>query len=542
MLARMLFLFALCLLSFSCTNEKKEENSPANKKHNVVWIVLEDQSPQFFPMYGDSTISLPAIEGLAKESVIYDNAFANVPVCAPARSTIILGMYTINTATHNMRTYNAYNPKGEESINVPAYTPVMEAGVREFPKYLRAQGYYCTNNAKEDYNLQHTDGTWDESSKKATWRNRSAGQPFFSIFNYVKCHESGIWRFGQDSLFADPTKVNVPPYFPDNDIVRHDLAVNYSNLKRVDREIGQMISKLKADGLYEDSYIFFYGDHGGPFPRHKRSLYDTGIRVPLFVKLPNSLTVDNVQSRTDEIISFVDLAPTMLSIAGIQKPANMHGEAFLGKYKGKINEYVFASSDRFDAMYDRKRTIRSKKYKYIKNFKPEIPYALPVEYREQMSLMQNLRKLDAEGSLTGAPALWMRDRKDDEEFFNIETDPFELHNLIDDPKYKNEVVKMKSALENWMREMKDQGAHDEQELIKKWAKMKSEIKLLPPSVQIVDNKMVATQNSNYGNIVYQSDSENNWNPYDKPLPLEENAKFKTVHIGLEDSALTSAKE
>ena len=532
---RLSLFIAPFLLFWACASTEQASESSVVQPYNILWLVAEDQSPDFFPMYGDSTISLPALEAIAAESVIYDNAFANVPVCAPARSTIITGQYVIATGTHNMRTYNAYKKDNETSINVPSYTPVLDPEVMEFPKYIRAKGYYCTNNAKEDYNLKHTAGTWDDSSNNAHWRNRDKGQTFFSIFNFGKCHESGIWRFGKDSLFVDPTVVNVPPYFPNTDIVRHDLAVNYSNLKRIDDEIAEIISQLKADGLYDNTFIFFYGDHGGPFPRHKRSLYDSGIKVPLFVKLPKDLMSESYPQRNEDIVSFIDLAPTILSIAGIEKPSHMHGKAFLGEYLGTKDQYVYASSDRFDAVYDRKRTIRNKNFKYIRNYNPEIPYALPVVYREQMPMMKQLRELDQQGKLSGGAALWMRDEKEPEEFYDIVNDPYELNNLIGDKKYAEEIVIMQKALDKWITEMGDQGQYEEQELIEKWKGLRIANVLKAPLISISDNWITAINESQYGNIVYKKKNVEIWQVYSVPLSKEKGIVFKTVHIGLDDS-------
>ena len=430
-----------------------------------------------------------------------------------------------------MRTFNAYNPKGEETINVPSYTPVMNPDVKMFPKYLRANGYYTTNNAKEDYNFEKTVGTWDESSTEAHFRKRKEGQPFFSVFNFGVCHESGIWRMGEDSLFVNPEDVWLPPYFPDNETVRHDIAVNYSNLKRADSQIASIINQLKEDGEYDNSYIFFYGDHGGPFPRHKRSVYDSGIKVPLTVKLPKDLNPAGGSSRSDEIVSFVDLAPTVLSIAGMEKPSNMQGQAFLGKYKGEENEFVFASSDRFDEVYDRKRTVRNKKYKYIKNYKTEVPYALPVSYREQMPMMRNLRELNAQGALDENQKLWMRDVKEEEEFYDIVNDPFEVNNLINDQSLSGEISNLREALNDWMDRVNDLGGEDEQDLIKRWADEKQENILSPPVLTESSGSIQAENPGEYGTIVFKLKSEDNWKVYDEPVKIEGDQSyiFKIVH-------------
>lgn len=503
------------------------------KKYNILWLVLEDQSAQFFPMYGDSTVELPAIERLAAESIIFDNAFANVPVCSPARSTIILGMYPIKTGSHNMRTYNAYNENNQPSINLKSYTPVVPKDAVEFPKYLRRAGYYCTNNSKEDYNVKITDGTWDESSRKGHWRNRRQGQPFFSIFNFNDCHESGIWKFGSDSLVVDPNEVFVPPYFPDDSVVRHDLAVNYSNLSRVDAQISQVIQELKEDGHYDDTFIFFYGDHGGPFPRHKRSLKETGLKVPFFVKLPKDL--GGKMERSQDLVSFIDLAPTVLSIVGLKRPEHMQGKAFLGQDVDEAVDFVFASSDRFDAIYDRSRAVRSERFKYIRNYRTDLPYALPVAYRQQVPMMMRWLELSENGDLEGHAKLWMRSNRDEEEFYDLASDPFELNNLINNEFYASEVARHKKALNKWMMENDDQGAYDERELIKKWKKMSSSIVLSPPIISISGGKKEVANPNSYGNIVYKTAASDSWHPFSDDQSIPENARYKVVHIGLEDS-------
>ncbi|HET8735247.1 MAG TPA: sulfatase, partial [Pricia sp.] len=390
-----------CVLSMAlvnCDQEKSVEKSdkPAENlsRPNIVWLVAEDQSPQWFPMYGDSTMALPNLEALADDGVTFYNAVTPVPVCAPARSALITGMYPTTLGTHNMRTYAPWRGEGDTpypGLDIPSYSPVVPQGVKMFPTYLRKNGYYTANGPKEDYNFEKTDAAWNESSKDRHWRKRAKEQPFFVVFNFSVCHESQIWKRGKDSLFVDPAQVPVPPYFPNTATVRHDLAVNYSNLKRLDDQIGEVIADLKEDGLYENTIIFFYGDHGGPFPRHKRALYDTGLKVPLVIKFPKN---KRAGERDDRLISFIDYAPTVLSLAGIEPPKGMQGVAQFGKFEAKKKpEYTFHSADRFDAMYDRLRAVRSKRYKYIKSYNTEISHALPVAYREQMPMMGELRRM-----------------------------------------------------------------------------------------------------------------------------------------------------
>lgn len=521
--------FALIIIS--C--KEKEINSKAQTRPNIIWLVAEDQSPGFFPMYGDSTISLPNIESISLDGVVFDNAFSPVPVCAPARSAIITGMYPTTLGTHNMRTYNAYSTENQPEIGIPSYSPLVPDGVKMFTEYLRKEGYYCTNNAKEDYNFKAPESAWDESSKDAHWRNRPKDAPFFSVFNFNVCHESGIWRQGKEELYVSPDSVKVPPYFPDNEVIRHDLAVNYSNLKRLDDQIGEIIDQLKEDGLYENSIIFFYGDHGGPFPRHKRALYDTGLKVPLVIKFQ-----DNLKKGTndDRLFSFVDFAPTLLSWAGIAPPKVMQGTAQFGMYADSAkSKYIYASSDRFDEMYDKLRAVRSGRFKYIRNYNVEISNALAVNYREQMPMMQNMMALEASGKLDSIPSLWFRTPKPEEELYDLQNDPFELVNLSDQINYQDTLVRLRRALDSWIDETNDQGRIPEKELISNWFPNGNPPKLKQLQMEERDNRINLISEKYDATIIWKEPGDKAWHIYSKPLDNKLSFVAKAVRIGYEDS-------
>ncbi len=506
------------------TNTKIEKVPP-----NIIWLVAEDQSPDFFPMYGDSTISLPSLATLATDGIVFDNAFSPVPVCAPARSALITGMYPTTLGTHNMRTHKAWANENEPSIEIPSYSPIVPDGVKMFTEYLRKQGYYCINGPKEDYNFAKTQAAWDESSKERHWRKRKGNQPFFAVFNFNVCHESQIWKRSKDSLYVDPELVPVPPYFPDSKIVRHDLAVNYSNLKRLDDQIAEVIAQLKEDGLYENSIIFFYGDHGGPFPRHKRALYDTGIKVPLVVKFPEN---QKAGSRDDRLISFIDFAPTVLSMAGIEPPKVMQGKAQFGEFETpKKSAYTFHSSDRFDELYDRLRAVRSTRYKYIKSFNTDISHAMPVAYREQMPMMQELRKLYAAGKLNNEQAVWLHPTKPEEELYDLENDPYELENLADRPNLRDTLLHYRTVLNTWVKETNDLGQYPEVDLITQWFPEGRQPKLPPlemeenkSGIRLISRKADAT-------ILLKHPKDTVWSIYDLPLPLGTSFEAKAERIG-----------
>ncbi len=531
-----ILVMGVILLFLSCSEHKEEESTANTRLPNIIWLVAEDQSPDWFPMYGDSTISLPHLESLTRDGILFTNAVSPVPVCAPARSAIITGMYPTTLGTHNMRTYNAYaNGENQPSIGIPSYSPMVPEGVKMFTEYLRKKGYYTSNGPKEDYNFEKTDGAWDESSKNRHWRKRRAGQPFFAVFNFSVCHESQVWARAKDSLLVNPSKIKVPPYFPDTEIVRHDLAVNYSNLKRLDDQIGSVLAQLKADGLYEETIIFFYGDHGGPFPRYKRALYDTGLKVPMIIKLSGN---ERPGTKDDRLISFVDLAPTALSLAGIEPPKVMQGRAQLGTFATrKSKKYTYHSSDRFDEIYDRLRAVRSERYKYIKNFDTTISHALVVSYREQMPMMRELRNLYAVNGLNKNQAQWLHPHKPAEELYDLKEDPYELNNLALLPIMQDTLLHYRNLLDTWMEETNDLGSVPENELIDKWMPDGLQPQIRPLELEVKDSTIALFSKTRDATIVWKHPKDSVWNIYVAPLNTNIHFEAKAERIGYRDSEL-----
>lgn len=518
---------------FSCNDDSFKKFSA---RPNILWLVAEDQSPEFFPMYGNSTISLPNLEQLTKDGIIYTNAYAPVPVCAPSRSALITGMYPSTLGTHNMRTYNAYKKFNEPSINIPSYSPIVPEGVRMFTEYLRKQGYYCTNNSKEDYNFKPLASAWDDSSRKAHWKNRPKGTPFFSIFNFGITHESQIWKQTDEPLLVDPDKLIVPPIFPDNDIIRKDLAVNYSNLIKLDKEVGTIINELKSDGLYDNTLIFFYSDHGGPFPRHKRALYETGIKVPLIIKMPHN---KNAQKQEKRFVSFIDYAPTLLSFIGIDPPKIMQGKAFLGKHKTPDPSFIFATSDRYDEKVDRLRAIRYGNYKYIRNFNPTISNAIDVSYREQMPMMKNMRDLWESNKLSKNIAQWFSTPKPEEELYDISNDPYELKNLAKNRELIDTLFLLRNKLDEWIKETGDMGVLSEEEILKNFFSEGRPPKLLPLSFKIENDFIILSHPNKGSSIIWKirGGKSKSWNIYNKPLANNLKIIAKAVMIGYDPSDL-----
>lgn len=440
-------IFLLILFVSSCNQSKNEIE--ANEPPNFLWIVSEDNSP-FFGCYGDEFATTPTFDKLASEGILYENAFANAPVCAPARSTIITGMYPPSMGTQNMR----------------SRYPTPES-IKFFPQYLREAGYYCTNNAKEDYNMIKPEGVWDESSKKAHYKNRKEGQPFFAIFNLGVSHESSIHKsIPNDSLRHDPAKVILPPYHPDTPEMRHDWAQYYDKIEDLDGQVAAILKELEDAGLAENTIVGYYGDHGGVIARSKRFIYESGTHVPMIWRFPDKykhLAPSKPGSKTDRLVSFVDLAPTMLSLAGIDVPDYMQGKAFLGDQQTQPREYVHLFRGRMDERIDMVRAVRDKQFRYIKNYMPHRIYGQYIEYLWRAPSCRSWEEAYKAGKCNKAQsAFW--EQKPAEELYDVTIDPWEVNNLAADPQYAHVLERMREEKERWMSEIRDTGLMPEGEM------------------------------------------------------------------------------
>ena len=540
-----LFSIFFCIhgIVFLCGSDKILTQAIIEKssfRPNIVWLVAEDMSPTI-PAFGDSTIATPTLDRLSSEGVVYENFYAPHPVCAPARASIITGMYANGIGASHMRTgpWFMENPpkqvldilKNSWPEGIPMYEAIPPVNVKMFTEYLRVQGYYCTNNAKLDYQFKMTPTAWDESSNAAHWRNRPTGKPFFAVFNFNVTHESQIWSKSNDSLLIDSlTEIPIPPYLPATEIGRRDVRRMYSNIIEMDQQVGKIIQQLEEDNLLDSTIIMWYTDHGGPLPRQKRLLYDSGIKVPLIIRFPNA---SDRGTRDDRMISFIDLAPTILSLAGIEPGDHFDGTAFLGKYKRKKEpQYVFGAADRFDEKTDRVRSVRDKRYKYIKYHHPEKPMFLNVSYRNQMAIMQELIRLRDEQKLTPDQALWFRKDKPHEELFDTWEDPYELNNLALDDNYKEILLKLRSACSQWTHEINDTGLKDERKLIKYlWPDGSQPITSLP-EIYYEGEIVSITCNTEGASIGYKlikgKHEPKSWNIYNKPIKVSSGTKIKAI--------------
>ena len=365
----------------------------ANERWNILWITCEDMSPRL-GCYGDKTVPTPGIDQLAAESVRYTRAFGVYGVCAPNRHALITGMYPTSTGAMAMRTWRRTAAldqiKDPKLLAIPTYEATPPAGAHCFTEYLRAHGYYCTNNVKTDYQFRDPVTAWDESSGDAHWRNRPTPQtPFFSVFNFTVTHESGTFE-QRSPIVTEPSQVRLPPYYPDDPMLRRDLARHYDNIAVLDQQVARLLQQLQDDQLMENTIIFFFSDHGDGLPRMKRWVYDSGIQVPLLIRYPNNKQAGTTNG---ELVSFVDFSPSVLSLVGIPIPEHMQGQAFLGAKKCPPRKYIYAARDRMDPAPETIRAVRDHRFKYVRNYRPDLPYIGFIPYRDRAAGMKSLLQL-----------------------------------------------------------------------------------------------------------------------------------------------------
>ncbi|WP_438989000.1 sulfatase-like hydrolase/transferase [Polaribacter sp.] len=549
---KQLTLFAIAVI-FIVGCKKSEDKNTQVQQPNILWIVTEDISPTL-SFYGDNTAKTPNLDRLANEAVVYKNAFAVVGVCGPSRSSIITGMHPTSLGTMHMRTgkdvfswgkraYEKTSIQDLEQNPVPQYAAVIPEQVKCFTEYLRADGYYCTNNQKTDYQFAAPITSWDENNGKAHWRNRPKNKPFFSVFNFGLTHESRLWKHQDSTQTVNPNKVSVPPYLPDNKATRKTIARHYSNVELMDAQVGEIIKQLKEDGLYDKTIIFFYSDHGGPLPRQKREILDSGLKVPLLVK-----GINGEKGKNNALVSFVDLAPTILSLAGLKPPNYMEGKAFIGEFKGDDRTYVYGSSDRFDEFTDRIRSVRDKRFLYLKNYHPELSKYKDVGYRKNIPMMAKFLELNKENKLTKQQQIWFQ-TKTSEELYDCKNDPYNLINLAENKEYESTLTRMRNALVDFQKDKTDFGAIPESELIEKmWPNFEQ-----PKTAKVTFNQKgkkvelnSTTKGASIAYIISEKSNKkfnynSNWQVYTKPLQIDKGKYVYAIaeRIGFKESKITS---
>jgi len=428
----------------------------ADDRPNILWLSAEDISPHI-ACFGDPYAITPNLDALAAGGTKFTNTYTTAGVCAPCRSGIITGMYQNSIGSHHMRC-NATLPEW----------------LKPFPIYLREAGYYCTNNSKTDYQFSKPSAReiWDSSSSKAHWKNRPEGKPFFAVFNYTGCHESGIadaakYESVTEGLSGTERQNpeafdNLPPYYPDTPTVREDWKRNYELITAMDQWAGRLIEEVKAAGEWENTVVMFWSDHGIGLPRAKRWLYDSGTRVPMILRLPEKWQDLSPGEVDDRLVNSVDFGPTMLQLAGVEAPDYQHGISFLGDDPRR--EYVYGARDRMDERYDIIRAVRDQRFRYVRNFEPLKPYYQYMNTPEKGATMREIREAEKAGNLTGALALFSAGSKPAEELYDLANDPHEINNLAGDPAHAEKLAELKKALFDWQLAIGDLGLIPESEI------------------------------------------------------------------------------
>jgi len=417
-------------------------SAPGQDLPNILWLTSEDNGPEL-GCYGDSYATTPELDALAAKGMRYRFCSSNAPVCAPARTTIITGMYPTSFGGHHMRSM----------VDLPE-------DILLYPQYLREVGYYCTNNAKEDYNVPKPTQIWDAGGKKAHWNGRAEGQPFFAIFNFTTSHESKI-RVRPHEQIHDPAKAPIPAYHPDTAESRQDWAQYYDVVSKMDAQAGQRLQELADSSLEQDTIVFYYGDHGSGMPRSKRWPYDSGLRVPLIVYIPEKwkklAPADyTTGGESERPVAFVDLAPTVLSLAGIKPPGHMQGSAFMGPFTATARDYNFGYRGRMDERIDCVRSVSDGRYVYLRQYQPHRIYGQYIAYMFQTPTTRIWKEQFDAGKLTPQQSLFWQE-KPAEEFYDLESDPDEVSNLVDskDPEVQEKLAAMRQALADWQVETRD---------------------------------------------------------------------------------------
>ena len=512
---------------------------------NILLLVAEDLSARV-GSYGDAVAHTPNLDKLASQSTRYTQAFTTAGVCAPSRAALITGQHQISFAAQHMR--SSTGPLGE-------YYAQPASQVRAFPEILRQHGYYTFTDNKLDYQFSGIRAgsgpftIWNQDGAKDTeWRNRASGQPFFGLINFMETHESGVMRqsgkphsethFATQKWRAPITKrikhrtpadtVAVPPYMPDNEKTRTDIARHYDNIRIMDERVGKILAALAGDGLDKNTIVVWTTDHGDGLPRSKRELFDTGIHVPLLVKDPHEVRTRPIDGR---LVSFVDLAPTILEWAGIAPSSYHHGQSLAAETE---RAYVFASRDRIDEIEDRQRAVRDERYKFIKSWRPNVAGGHELAYRDNIDMVRAWRREFHNGTLTPLQARWFQP-VGYARLFDLEQDPFELHNLANDPAHRAILARLESALDTFLARVGDTSIIPEKELVKH-LRLDGEVPTTPaPVFKYIVNR-IAISSPIEASIGYRFTGESDWRLYREPVDLQgRGIEAKSVRYGWRES-------
>jgi N-sulfoglucosamine sulfohydrolase len=529
------------------------------QRPNILLLMSEDMSARV-GAFGDPVAVTPTLDALAREGVRYPNTFTTAGVCAPSRAAHILGMNQATTGTQHMR--SSTRPAG-------GYFSVPPEGVKAYPELLRAAGYYTYTDQKLDYQFSSVFPNsgpatiWDnEGEARPTWRGRKNGQPFFGFRNFMVTHESGVfrplgsmpegvshfvmqlmrwWRLDESPPeVVSPIAVKLPPYYPDTPVVRADLARHYNNIAYMDGEVAEIMRQLEADDLADSTIVIWTTDHGDGLPRAKRELFDSGIKVPMIIRWPEAFRPDGVRPNTVDtrLISFVDLAPTILKLAGVAAPGYLQGHDFAASNAVR-REYIFAARDRIDEVPDRQRAVRDQRYKYIRSWHPGQAEGHALAFRDNIDMVRQMREMYGAGKLNAVQSQWFQP-PGEERLFDLENDPYEVHNLSRDPAHAGILRRMQNALSDWQQRAGDMGDEPEDKMVAR-IQPGAEQQVTPaPKFSVEKGRVKITPAAEGYSVAYRLD-EGGWRVYSGPIALQghKNIEAKAVRYGWKESDLVT---
>lgn len=542
---------ALALLSSALCN--------AVERPNILLLVAEDLSPRI-GAFGDSVAHTPNIDALAEQGIRYTNTYTTAGVCAPSRAALITGVHQNALGAGHMRSHN---------WSQADYKAVPPPEVKAFPELLRGAGYFTYANAKLDYQFSGTGPgsgpftIWDKESFMtlgASWRDRYDDRPFFGMYAFMETHESGLfprccWPRSLSHAFmalmhtvkhwntpelVRPEQVTVLPYYPDSPAIRRDIARQYNNSITMDRVVGEVLQQLEQDGLADNTIVIWTTDHGDGLPRAKRELYDSGIKVPMVIRWPARFRPEALLPGTVEtrMISFVDLAPTILALAGVEIPDFIQGQQLVGKGKPRPRDYIFAAADRMDEQHDRQRAVRDKQYKYIRNDYTDRAGAKHLAFRDNLDSMQALWRLGDKGQLNATQRLWF-DNHPPEELYDTLADPHEIKNLANDPGYAEVLQRMRAALKAWQQGVPDLGAMPEADFAAQSWPNNEQPRTADPELRFLERfgKVRINASTKGASIGYRVNDQA-WQLYVSPIAVaaDDTVTAKAVRYGWAESA------
>lgn len=522
---------------------------------NFLLIVFEDMSPHI-GAYGDEQARTPVLDDFAAQSVLYEQVFTTAGVCGPSRAALAMGMHQQSIGAQQMRAQQGVALA--DGSRLP-YTAVPPSQVKAYPELLRAAGYYTSNNGKTDYQLDLSVSggpftVWDETNAEHPWRGRGEAQSFFAMVNLNQTHESRNFPLDLDedshpsapAILArlreehagrepvhDPATLTIPPFLPDTEPVRAEYAQMLDNIFHTERTLARLLAELEEDGLADDTIVIVTTDHGDGLPRAKRSLYDSGIHVPFMVRWPDGR---GAGTRNGELVSFVDIAPTVLDLAGAEVPEWMTGRIFLGDRAGPERGYIHAAMDRHDEVPDYQRAVRDHRWKYIRNYQSDQPFFRPLAYREMLRSMQELWRLEAAGELPPHIAQYFNQARPEEELYDLRADPYELENLAGDAEYAAQLGQMRAAMARFDARVPDWSVDGELAMVERMWPGLARPETSAPTAELADGRVALYSATQGASIGYRID-EGPWQLYTGPVELQpgRTLEAKAVRYGFAES-------